>query len=190
VLPDDAFAHDGQITKQSMRAVTLAALAPRTGELLWDVGAGSGSIAIEWCRSGSRCNAVAFERDEQRRKRIAKNALAHGAIVDVRGEAPAAFDEAVLSSGGVDGVPRPSAIFIGGGLTQPGLLESCYDRLPTGGRLVANAVTAESEAVLVQWYSRVDGELRRFQHYRGEPVGGFTGWRPAMPVTQWSVTKR
>jgi precorrin-6B C5,15-methyltransferase / cobalt-precorrin-6B C5,C15-methyltransferase len=108
----------------------------------------------------------------------------------VRGEAPAAFDEAVLSSGGVDGVPRPSAIFIGGGLTQPGLLESCYDRLPTGGRLVANAVTAESEAVLVQWYSRVDGELRRFQHYRGEPVGGFTGWRPAMPVTQWSVTKR
>jgi precorrin-6B C5,15-methyltransferase / cobalt-precorrin-6B C5,C15-methyltransferase len=190
VLPDEAFAHDGQITKQSMRAVTLAALAPRTGELLWDVGAGSGSIAIEWCRSGSRCNAVAFERDEQRRKRIAKNALAHGAIVDVCGEAPAAFDEAVLSSGGVDGVPRPSAIFIGGGLTQPGLPDACYDRLPTGGRLVANAVTAESEAVLVQWYSRVDGELRRFQHYRGEPVGGFTGWRPAMPVTQWSVTKR
>ena len=160
VLPDEAFAHDGQITKQSMRAVTLAALVPRTGELLWDVGAGSGSIAIEWCRSGSRCKAVAFERDEQRRKRIAENALAHGAI------------------------------FIGGGLTQPGLLEACYERLPTGGRLVANAVTAESEAVLVQWYSRVDGELRRFQHYRGEPVGGFTGWRPAMPVTQWSVTKR
>jgi precorrin-6Y C5,15-methyltransferase (decarboxylating) len=190
VLPDDAFAHDGQITKQSMRAVTIAALAPRTGELLWDVGAGSGSIAIEWCRSGSRCRAVAFERDEQRRRRIAENALAHGAIVDVRGEAPAAFDEAVLSSGGVDGAPRPSAIFIGGGLTQPGLLEVCYERLPTGARLVANAVTAESEAVLVQWYSRFGGELRRFQHYRGEPVGGFTGWRPAMPVTQWSVTKR
>jgi precorrin-6Y C5,15-methyltransferase (decarboxylating) len=190
VLPDDAFAHDSQITKQSMRAVTLATLAPRAGELLWDVGAGSGSIAIEWCRSGSRCRAVAFERDEQRRKRIAENALAHGAVVDVRGEAPAAFDEAVLSSGGVDGVPRPSAIFIGGGLTQPGLLEACYDRLPKGGRLVANAVTAESEAVLAQWYSRVGGELRRFQHYRGEPLGGFTGWRPAMPVTQWSVTKR
>jgi precorrin-6Y C5,15-methyltransferase (decarboxylating) len=190
VLPDDAFAHDGQITKQSMRAVTLAALAPRAGELLWDVGAGSGSVAIEWCRSGSRCRAVAFERDEQRRKRIAVNALAHGAIVDVRGEAPAAFDEAVLSSGGVDGVPRPSAIFIGGGLTQPGLLEACYERLPAGGRLVANAVTAESEAVLAQWYSRVGGELRRFQHYHGEPLGAFTGWRPAMPVTQWSVTTR
>jgi precorrin-6Y C5,15-methyltransferase (decarboxylating) len=190
VLPDDAFAHDGQITKQSMRAVTLAALAPRTGELLWDVGAGSGSIAIEWCRSGSRCKAVAFERDEQRRKRIAENALAHGAVVDVRGEAPAAFDETSLSNRGVDGVPLPSVIFIGGGLTQPGLLEACYERLPTGGRLVANAVTAESEAVLAQWYSRVGGELRRFQHYRGEPVGGFTGWRPAMPVTQWSVIKR
>jgi precorrin-6Y C5,15-methyltransferase (decarboxylating) len=190
VLPDDAFAHDGQITKQSMRAVTLAALAPRARELLWDVGAGSGSIAIEWCRSGLRCQAVAFERDEQRRKRIAENALAHGAIVDVRGEAPGAFDEAVLSDGGVDGVPRPSAIFIGGGLTQPGLLEACYERLPRGGRLVANAVTAESEAVLAQWYSRAGGELRRFQHYRGEPVGGFTGWRPAMPVTQWWLTKR
>jgi len=190
VLPDDAFAHDGQITKQSMRAVTLAALAPQTGELLWDVGAGSGSIAIEWCRSGSRSKAVAFERDEQRRKRIAENALAHGAVVDVRGEAPTAFDEAVLSEGGVDGVPRPEVIFIGGGVTQPGLLEACYERLPTGGRLVANAVTAESEAILAQWYSRLGGELRRFQHYRGEPVGGFTGWRPAMPVTQWSVTKR
>jgi precorrin-6B C5,15-methyltransferase / cobalt-precorrin-6B C5,C15-methyltransferase len=180
VLPDDAFAHDGQITKQSMRAVTLAALAPQKGELLWDVGAGSGSIAIEWCRSGFRCRAVAFERDEQRRKRIAQNALTHGAVVDIRGEAPAALDEVAL----------PSTIFIGGGLTQPGLLEACYERLPAGGRLVANAVTAESEAVLAQWYSRVGGELRRFQHYRSEPVGGLTGWRPAMPVTQWSVTKQ
>ena len=190
VLPDDAFAHDGQITKQSMRAVTLAALAPQRGELLWDVGAGSGSVAIQWCRSGSHCRAVAFERDEQRRKRIAENALAHGAVVDVRGEAPTAFDEAVLGSGGVDGVPRPSAIFIGGGLTRPGLIDACYDRLPDGGRLVTNAVTIESEAVLAQWYSRFGGELRRFQHYRGEPVGGFTGWRPAMPVTQWLVVKR
>ncbi len=179
VLPDDAFAHDGQITKQSMRAVTLAALAPRPGELLWDVGAGSGSVAIEWCRSGSRCRAIAFERNEQRRERIAHNTLVHGAIVDVRGEAPIAFD----------GVPPPSAVFIGGGLTRPGLLEACYDRLPSRGRLVANAVTVESEAVLAQWHSRIGGDLRRFQHYQGEPVGGFTGWRPAMPVTQWSVTK-
>jgi precorrin-6Y C5,15-methyltransferase (decarboxylating) len=180
VLADDAFAHDGQITKQFMRAVTLAALAPRPGELLWDVGAGSGSVAIEWCRSGTGCRAVAFERDEQRRNRISGNAVTFGVSIEVNFDAPEAFDF----------VPPPSAIFIGGGLTQPGLPDACYDRLPTGGRLVANAVTAESEAVLVQWYSRADGELRRFQHYRGEPVGGFTGWRPAMPVTQWSVTKR
>jgi len=180
VLPDDALAHDGQITKQSIRAVTLATLAPRPGELLWDVGAGSGSVAIEWCRSGTGCRAVAFERDEQRRKRIADNAVAFGVAVDVQSDAPESFDFA----------PQPSAIFIGGGLTQPGLLEACHDRLPAGGRLVANAVTVESEAVLAQWYSRAGGELRRFQHYRAEPVGGFTGWRPAMPVTQWSVTRR
>jgi precorrin-6B C5,15-methyltransferase / cobalt-precorrin-6B C5,C15-methyltransferase len=180
VLPDDGFAHDGQITKQSMRAVTLAALAPRPGEVLWDVGAGSGSIAIEWCRSGSGCTAVAFERDEQRRKRIAANTVAFGVAVGVLGDAPAAFD----------GAPQPSAVFVGGGLTQPGLIDACYQGLPAGGRLVANAVTVESEAVLAQWYSRVGGELQRFQHYRGEPVGGFTGWRPALPVTQWSVTKQ
>lgn len=187
VLPDDAYAHDGQITKQSMRAVTLAALAPRPGERLWDVGAGSGSIAIEWCRSGPGCRAVAFERDETRRTRIAANASAHGVDVDVRGAAPDAFGDAALDGGGVDGVPRPSAIFVGGGLTVPGLLEGCLAALPSGGRLVANAVTAESEAVLVQWYSKMGGELRRYQHYRGEPVGTFTGWRPAMPVTQWVV---
>ena len=179
-LPDDAFAHDGQITKQAMRAVSLAALAPRPGELLWDVGAGSGSVAIEWCRSGPGCSAVAFERDERRRKRIADNAVAFGARVEVRGGAPESFDAE----------PAPKAIFVGGGLTQPGLLQACYDRLMPGGRLVANAVTAESEALLTQWYSRLGGDMRRFQHYRGEPLGSFTGWRPAMPVTQWAVSKR
>jgi precorrin-6Y C5,15-methyltransferase (decarboxylating) len=180
VLPDEAFAHDGQITKQSMRAVTLAALAPRAGELLWDVGAGSGSVAIEWCRSGPGCWAVAFERDEQRRKRIVDNAVAFGAKVEVHFDAPEAFEF----------VPPPSAVFVGGGLTQDGLLDACYDRLVAGGRLVANAVTVESESLLAQWYSRLGGELRRYQHYQGEPLGGFTGWRPAMPITQWAVTKR
>ncbi|BBX02634.1 cobalamin biosynthesis bifunctional protein CbiET [Mycolicibacterium moriokaense] len=180
VLPDDAFSHDGQITKQSMRAVTLAALAPRPGELLWDVGAGSGSIAIEWCRSGPGCRAIAFERDERRRKRIEDNATRFGVHVTVTFDAPDSFEFE----------PPPHAIFVGGGLTQPGLMEACWERLPTDGRLVANAVTAESEAALAQWYSRLGGELQRFQHYRGEPLGGFTGWRPAMPVTQWSVTKR
>lgn len=180
VLPDDAYANDGQITKQPMRAATMAALAPRPGELLWDVGAGSGSIAIEWCRSGTGCRAVAFERDERRRKRISQNAAAFGVMVDVRGDAPQAFPDAT----------PPDVIFVGGGLTRPGLLQACFDRLPGGGRLVANAVTAESEALLAEWYSRLGGELSRYQHYHGEPLGGFTGWRPAFPVTQWSVTKR
>ena len=176
-LPDDAFRHDGQITKQSIRAVTLAALAPRPGEVLWDVGAGSGSIAIEWCRSAPGCRAVAFEAGPHRRERITYNAKAFGVEVDIRDRAPEEFD----------GAAEPDAIFVGGGLTDAGLLSACVDRLPAGGRLVANAVTAESEALLVEWHSRLGGELRRFQHYRGEPLGGFTGWRPAMPITQWAV---
>jgi precorrin-6Y C5,15-methyltransferase (decarboxylating) len=180
VLPDDAFAHDGQITKQSIRAVTLAVLAPRPGEALWDVGSGSGSIAVEWCRSAAGCTAVAFERDDERRARIVRNATAFGAQVEVRGEAPVSFA----------GAPEPAVVFVGGGLTRDGLLQACLERLPVGGRLVANVVTVESEVVVSQWYSRLGGELRRFQHHRGEPVGGFTGWRPAMPVTQWVVTKR
>ena len=179
-LPDEAFDHDGQITKHGVRAVTLATLAARPGELLWDVGAGSGSIAVEWARSATGCAAIAFERDEQRRDRIRRNAVAFGVHVEVRGPAPEAFD----------GAADPSVIFVGGGLTQPGLLDACVDRLSVNGRLVANAVTAESEAVLVQWYSSLGGELRRYQHYAGEPLGKFTGWRPAMPVTQWAVTKR
>ena len=161
-----------------MRAVTLAALAPRPGELLWDVGSGSGSIAIQWCRAAHGCRTVAFESDPGRRETITVNARTFGAEVEVRGHAPADFD----------GARTPDAVFIGGGLTHDGLLQACLDRLPAGGRLVANAVTAESEALLVQWYSRMGGELRRFQHYRGEPLGGFTGWRPQMPITQWTVT--
>ncbi|WP_375486376.1 precorrin-6y C5,15-methyltransferase (decarboxylating) subunit CbiE [uncultured Mycobacterium sp.] len=178
-LPDDAFLHDGQITKQNVRALTLAALAPRPGERLWDVGSGSGSIAVEWCRSWRGCTAVAFERDEQRRDRIPRNAAAFGVSIDVRGAAPVAFD----------GAPTPSVIFIGGGLTQPGVFDACLGHLPAGGRLVANAVTAESEAFVAQAHSRLGGQLRRFQHYHGEPLGGFTTWRPQLPVTQWEVTK-
>lgn len=178
-LPDDAFVHDGQITKHGIRAVTLAALRPRPGERLWDVGAASGSIAVEWCLRWKGCSAVAFERDERRRLNIESNAAASGVEIDVRGEAPGAFD----------GAPPPSVIFIGGGMTQPGLLDACFDNLPVGGRLVANTVTIESEAILMQAYSRLGGQLRRFQHYRGEPLGGFTGWRPQHPVTQWAVTK-
>lgn len=179
VLPDSAFAHDGQITKQGIRAVTLAALGPRPGERLWDVGSGSGSIAVEWCRSGAGCTAVAFERSEDRRARIAANAVAFGVHVDVRGPAPDGFD----------GAAEPSVIFIGGGITEAGLLDACLDRLPAGGRLVANVVTAESEAAVIDRHAKRGGELRRFQHYRGEPIGGFTGFRPAYPVTQWVLVK-
>jgi precorrin-6Y C5,15-methyltransferase (decarboxylating) len=178
-LPDHVFVHDGQITKQGIRAVTLAALQPRPGERLWDVGAGSGSIAVEWCRSWRGCSAVAFEQNEQRRRNIEFNAAAFGVNIDVRQEAPAAFD----------GAAPPSAIFIGGGLTHPGLLDACLDNLPAGGRLVANAVTVESESLLIQAYSRLGGQLRRFQLYQGEPLGAFTGWRPRHPVTQWTVAK-
>lgn len=179
-LPDEVFAHDGQITKQSMRAVTLLALGPRPGELLWDVGAGSGSIAIEWCRYRAGCRAVAFEQDEQRRARIATNAQAIGVDLEIRGPAPQDFA----------GVTTPDVVFIGGGVTQPGLLDAALAALPMGGRLVVNAVTAESEALLVQRYSELGGEMQRFQHYRGHPLGGFTGWRPAYPVTQWAVVKK
>ena len=178
-LSDHAFVHDGQITKHGIRAVTLATLAPRPGQRLWDVGAGSGSISVEWCCSWRTCTAVAFEHDERRRLNVGFNAAAFGVSIDVRGEAPDAFA----------GAEAPSAIFIGGGLTKPGLLDACLDNLPATGRLVANAITAESEALLAQAYSRFGGELRRFQHYHGEPLGGFTGWRPQMPVTQWAVTK-
>ncbi|MGV0992388.1 MAG: precorrin-6y C5,15-methyltransferase (decarboxylating) subunit CbiE [Mycobacterium sp.] len=177
-LPDDALRHDGQITKHTIRALTLAALAPRPGEVLWDVGSGSGSIAVEWCRGAAGCRAVAFESKPERRANITANARAFGSDIDVRADAPAAFD----------GAPSPDAIFIGGGFTGNGLVQACVERLPAGGRLVANAVTAESEALLVEWHSRLGGELRRFQHYQGEPLGGFTGWRPQMPITQWLVT--
>lgn len=177
--PDEAFHHDGQITKQGMRAVTLAVLAPRPGERLWDVGSGSGSIAVQWCRSWPGCTAVAYERDQLRGNRIRRNAEMFGAGIEVRGEAPGAFHGAAV----------PAAIFIGGGLTQPGLLEACLQRLPDGGRLVANAVTAESEALLVQQHSRLGGKLQRFQHYHGEPLGGYTTWRPQLPITQWELTK-
>ncbi|WP_030662568.1 bifunctional cobalt-precorrin-7 (C(5))-methyltransferase/cobalt-precorrin-6B (C(15))-methyltransferase [Streptomyces rimosus] len=180
-LPDDAYEHDGQLTKRHVRAATLAALAPAPGELLWDVGGGSGSIGIEWMRTHRSCRAVAVERDAVRAERIARNADALGvpALRVVTGPAPAALA----------GLPAPDAVFIGGGLTVPGLLEACWAALPAGGRLVANTVTLESEALLADWYRRHGGDLVRLAVAHAVPVGGFTGWRQAMPVTQWSVTK-
>ncbi|MEU0544648.1 precorrin-6y C5,15-methyltransferase (decarboxylating) subunit CbiE [Nocardia sp. NPDC005978] len=179
-LPDDVYAGDGQLTKHEIRALTLSALAPAPGELLWDVGGGSGTIAIEWARTHPSCRAITFERAESRRKQIAENAAALGVPgIEVLGAAPESFGDS----------PAPQAIFIGGGLTGAGLFAACWDRLPMGGRLVANAVTAESEAQLTLLAARHGGTLRRFQVYRAEPLGGFTSWRPQLPVTQWSVVK-
>ncbi|MFI8367332.1 precorrin-6y C5,15-methyltransferase (decarboxylating) subunit CbiE [Streptomyces sp. NPDC085466] len=180
-LPDEAYEHDGQLTKRYVRAATLAALAPAPGELLWDVGGGSGSIGVEWMRAHRDCRAIAVEKSPERAARITRNAAALGvpALRVVTGPAPAALA----------GLPAPDAVFIGGGLTVPGLLDACWDALPAGGRLVANTVTLESEALLAGRHRRHGGELVRLAVSAAVPVGGFTGWRPAMPVTQWSVTK-
>ncbi|MFD5114189.1 precorrin-6y C5,15-methyltransferase (decarboxylating) subunit CbiE [Streptomyces sp. NPDC058391] len=180
-LPDAAYEHDGQLTKRHVRAATLGALAPAPGELLWDVGGGSGSIAVEWMRTHRSCRAVSVERDPARAERIGRNARALGVpgLRVVTGGAPDALA----------GLPVPDAVFIGGGLTAPGLLAACWDALPAGGRLVANTVTLESEALLADWYRRLGGELVRLAVAHAVPVGGFTGWRQAMPVTQWAVTK-
>jgi precorrin-6Y C5,15-methyltransferase (decarboxylating) len=180
-LPDGAYAHDGQLTKRDVRAVSVARLAPLPGQLLWDVGAGAGSIGIEWMRVHPSCRAVAVESRPDRAHRIAENAARLG-VPDLRvveGRAPEALE----------GLPVPDAVFVGGGATTPRLLETCWEALPSGGRLVVNAVTVESEAVLAGWFTRVGGDLVRLGVQRAEPVGSFTGWKAAMPVTIWSVTK-
>jgi precorrin-6Y C5,15-methyltransferase (decarboxylating) len=180
-LPDEAYEHDGQLTKRHVRAATLAALAPAPGELLWDVGGGAGSIAIEWMRTHRSCRAVTVERDPVRAERITRNAERLGVptLSVVAGSAPEALAD----------LPAPDAVFVGGGVTVPGLLAACWDALHPGGRLVANAVTLESEALLVEWYHRLGGELVRLAVAHAAPVGAFTGWRQAMPVTQWAVRK-
>ncbi|MEU9114656.1 precorrin-6y C5,15-methyltransferase (decarboxylating) subunit CbiE [Streptomyces sp. NPDC048483] len=180
-LPDSAYEHDGQLTKRHIRAATLAALAPAPGELLWDVGGGSGSIAIEWLRAHRSCRAVSVERDAVRAERIGRNARSLGVpgLRVVTGPAPAALE----------GLPVPDAVFIGGGLTAPGLLDACWEALPPGGRIVANTVTLESEALLADRYRKHGGDLVRLAVAHAVPVGGFTGWRQAMPVTQWAAVK-
>ncbi len=178
-LPDDAYEHDGQLTKHHVRAVTMGSLGPRPGEVLWDVGAGSGSIAIEWMRHHPSSHAVAVEPDFERVHRIRRNSARLGVpTLDVRqGSAPE-----ILSS-----LPAPDAVFVGGGVSREGVLQACVDALGDRRhtRLVANAVTLESEAVLSGWYATLGGTLTRLRVEEASPVGGFTGWRPAMPVTQW-----
>lgn len=179
-LDEGWFAHDGQITKSEIRAITLSALAPRGGELLWDVGAGSGSISVEWCQRHVRNRAIAFEAKPERAHRITRNKVELGGLsVEVAGAAPEGFA----------GRPAPDAVFIGGGLTVDGLFEGAWAALKPGGRLVANVVTIEGEAKLVALHADHGGSLRRISIDRLAPVGRMHGWRPAMPVTQWRVEK-
>ncbi len=178
-LPDSAYHHDGQLTKREVRAITLSALAPMPGELLWDVGAGCGSISIEWMRSHPRCRAIAIEK--LRRRYIADNAAALGTpnLQIVEGIAPMILKD----------LPQPDAIFIGGGVTSEGLLDVCWTALKPGGRLVANVVTMEGERTLFQWHEAVGGEFTRIAIQRAEPVGKFLGWRALATVTQLAVVK-
>ncbi len=180
-LPDDAFRHDGQMTRREVRAVTLSALMPLAGHRLWDVGAGCGSVAIEWMRAAERTSAVAVEKDGGRAAIIAENAAALGVpgLAIVRGSAP----------GALDGLDPPDAVFIGGGITGGDTARRCWEVLGPGGRMVANAVTLESESVLQGLRVRHGGELVRLAVSRAVPVGGLTGWKPAMPVTQWRAVK-
>jgi precorrin-6Y C5,15-methyltransferase (decarboxylating) len=176
-LADNLFDHDGQITKREIRALTLSSLAPRKGELLWDIGAGSGSIAIEWMLSDNNMRAVAIERREDRAGRIRRNAAAFGVpgLQIVEAAAPAALA----------GLPTPDAVFVGGGGGHPDVLDAATRALRPRGRMVVNAVTIKTESVLLARHAAFGGELTRIAISRAAPVGNETGWRPAMPVTQW-----
>ncbi|NJJ57245.1 precorrin-6y C5,15-methyltransferase (decarboxylating) subunit CbiE [Pseudomonas sp. B14(2022)] len=180
-LPDSAFQHDGQLTKRDVRAMTLARLAPMPGELLWDVGAGSGSIGIEWMRAHPSCRALAIEADEGRQGLIEHNrdALGVPGLQLIRGKAPDALH----------GLTAPDAIFIGGGVTRDGVLDTCWQHLRPGGRLVANAVTLQSEMTLMNWRTEHGGELTRIHVAQAQPLGEFDTWRQALPITLLEVVK-
>jgi precorrin-6B C5,15-methyltransferase / cobalt-precorrin-6B C5,C15-methyltransferase len=180
-LADDMFEHDGQITKREVRAVTLLSLAPLRGELLWDIGAGAGSVAIEWMLCDTSLAAIAIEKRQDRAARIRRNASALGVpgLQVIEGEAPAALA----------GLPAPSAIFIGGGASEPGVLDTAIAALNPTGRLVVNAVTLATEQELLARHAAMGGALTRVAIARAQAVGGETGWRPAMPITQWTWTK-
>jgi precorrin-6Y C5,15-methyltransferase (decarboxylating) len=178
--PDELFDHDGQITKAPVRALTLAALAPRAGEHLWDIGAGSGAISIEWLLAHPHTSATAIEAVPERAARARANAERLGVdrLEVVEGRAPEALD----------GLAAPDAAFIGGGLSEA-LLEDLWARLPAGARIVANAVTLESEALLARWHAAQGGRLMRFDISEAAPLGSKRGWRAAYPIVQWSVTR-
>ncbi len=180
-LPDDLFQSDGTMTKQEVRAVTLAKLMPMRGALLWDIGTGCGSVAIEWMRAARYARAVGIEPRADRRAMAAANALALGTprLDLIAGEAPEALKN----------LDAPDAIFVGGGLT-PALFDVAWAALRPLGRFVANAVTLETEGILIQLHKAQGGDLVKIAINRASPVGRMTGWRPLMPVTQWSLIKR
>jgi len=180
-LPEDAFEHDGQITKRDVRASALARLAPMPGQMLWDVGAGAGSVGIEWLRAHPTCRAIAIEAREDRAARISTNASTLGvpALEVVVGKAPEALD----------GLEAPHAIFVGGGATEAGLVDACWDALLPGGRLVIHGVTLETESLLAHRYATLGGELTRLHVEHAAPIGTFTGWTPARAIMQWTAVK-
>ena len=182
-LDDALFEHDGQLTKREVRAVTLSALAPRQGELLWDVGLGAGSIAIEWLLRHPSLKAIGIEDQPERAARAARNAATLGTpdLVIVQERAPEAFAD----------LPRPDAVFIGGGLSHPGVFEAAWSALKSGGRLVANAVSLQSESQLIGFFQRHGGELVRLEVAKAGKAGsgGVFVWRPAAPIIQWRARK-
>jgi precorrin-6B C5,15-methyltransferase / cobalt-precorrin-6B C5,C15-methyltransferase len=180
-LDDDWFEHDGQLTKREIRAVTLSSLRPQRGQLLWDIGLGAGSVAIEWLLQHLSLRAIGIEANLDRAGRAARNAAALGApeLEIVEGSAPEALA----------GLARPDAVFIGGGMMDDGVFAAAWSALKPGGRLVANAVSLETEARLAGYFQQFGGDLIRLQVTRADRVGAMSGWRPAMPVTQWRVRK-
>jgi len=178
-LPDSSYENDGQLSKRDVRAAAVARLAPRPGQLLWDVGAGAGSVAIEWLRAHPTCRAIAVESEAERVARIGRNAASLGVptLQVVHGAAPEALAD----------LPAPDAVFVGGGATRAGLIEACLAALRPGGRLVVHAVTLETETLLSRLYGEHGGELTRISVEHAAPVGSFTSWSPSRAVTQWAV---
>ncbi len=180
-LPDPLFRHDGQITKSPVRALTLSALAPRPGERLWDIGAGSGSVSVEWCRSADGCEALAVEKDEARAANIRANAALFGLAPRLsvhHGSVPEAFEE----------LPDPQAVFLGGGADAT-TLNALWDRIAPGVRVVANAVTLETMALITEWHGRHGGTLLKIDLAEAAPLGDFTGWAPSRTLVQWSTVR-
>jgi len=180
-LPDDAYESDGQLTRRDLRVAALSRLAPGPGQLLWDVGAGTGTVGIEWMRTHPTCRAVAVEARSDRAERITRNAARLGVpgLEVVVGSAPDALA----------GLPAPDAVFVGGGATSPGLVDRCLAALGPGGRLVVHGVTLETESLLAAARAKRGGELTRIQVEYAAPLGSFTGWTPARAVTQWAFDK-